>query len=170
MARTTYVRRARRSRLQRYCIKCGRPINTGDPYKWFATRIGRSSHRKYFCDTCLIRPSDKTESPNLRALYLAIEAAEDALEAAVSPKACAQILRDCAEGVREVQGMYTESADNIAAGFRHETPQSAAIREKAQKVEGFANELDRAADEIERLDDPDAAHSAVHDALSNQPL
>lgn len=157
MARVTHVKSARKD--QGSCIKCGTEIKAGDPYKWFANLIGRSSIKKKFCASCQIRPSDMTTSPHLGALYSAIENAEDELAASPGPVTLddfATILRTCGEAVREAGEGYTESAEAIVEGFGHETSQSEEIAEKAQELESFADELDSAADEIESIEDPDA--------------
>lgn len=163
MARVTHVKKAQASKSPRRCTKCGTEIKVGDPYKWFANRIGRMSMRKNFCASCPIRQSDQTTSGNLQTLYGAIEAAEDAMASAVELTLDdgAQILRDAAEGVREAAGMYEESADNMESGFGHETSMSEEIREKQNDLESFAEELEGAADDIENLDDPDEDDASI---------
>lgn len=159
MARVTHVKSAqgRKDGRARYCTRCRTEIKPGDSYRWFATRIGRMSQRKDFCANCRIRPSDQTTSPHLQTIYLAQEAAEDALGQA-GPLALAdiaEIVRGYAEGVREAGQGYEESADNMEDGFGHETEMSSQIREKAEACESFADEVESAADDIEGLDDPD---------------
>lgn len=160
MAKLIVVKAARVSKRPRACCKCHKPIREGDSYKWFASRIGRSSIRKNFCATCPVRESDRTTSTQLQTLYLAVETAEDALDAiSADPFTLddvAQILRDAAEGVREASEGYTESADNMEDGFGHPTSMSDELREKAESVEGFATDLESAADEIDGMDDPAA--------------
>lgn len=156
MAKVTYVKKAQRSKHPRNCEECRTEIKVGDPYKWFATRIGRSSTRKNFCSSCQIRPSHRTTSPHLQALYQAIENAEDILGGdPMTRDDVVGLLEETAQNVREVAEGYTESADNIEEGFGHETFQSEEIREKAQEIESFADELDSAAGEVDNLDDPD---------------
>lgn len=163
MARVTYVKKARPSKSARRCTKCHTEIKVGDPYKWFANRIGRMSMRKNFCVNCQIRQSDQTTSANLQTLYSAIEAAEDALGEAgeLTADAAAQILVNCAEGVREAADMYEDSADNMEEGFGHETYLSEEIREKSEELNSFADELESAADDIESMDDPDEDEESI---------
>jgi hypothetical protein len=160
MARVTYVASAkgRKDGRNRRCIKCGTEIEPGQPYKWTALRIGRSSQRKDFCANCPVRPSDQTTSPHLQTLYLAQETAEDALAqgGGLGLTDLADIVRGYAEGVREAAESYGESADNMEEGFGHETYQSQEIREKADECESAADTIESAADEIESMDDPDA--------------
>jgi len=168
MARVTYVKAAkgRKDGRPRRCSGCGKEINAGDPYKWFANRIGRYSSRKDFCADCRIRPSMMTTSPHLSALYAAQETAEDALGAGgddLTLADIAQIVRDYGEAVREVGTGYEESADNIEDGFGHETYQSEEIREKASACEDAADQADSAADDIEGMDDPDDDESEFRD-------
>lgn len=158
MPRLNYVQSARPSKRQRRCHGCGKDINVGDPYKWFANKVGRSSLRKDFCATCRVRPSQMTTSPHLSALYSAQEAAEDALGSFGNEGALAdygQIVRDYGEAVREVGEGYRESAQAIEDGFGHSTYQCDELNEKADNCDSFADECDNAADEIESLDDPD---------------
>lgn len=157
MARVNYVKKARASKRPRRCEKCRTEIKVGDPYKWFANRIGRSSMRHDYCSSCVIRPSDMTTSPHLSSLYSATEAADDALDEIGDGglEGIAAIVTECAGSVREVSEGYGESADNIEEGFGHETSQSEEIRGKSDELENFAQELESAADEIEGMDDPD---------------
>lgn len=159
MARVTYVKKAqgRKDGRARHCTRCRKEIKPGDPYRWFATRIGRMSQRKDFCATCPIRPSDQTTSPHLQTIYLAQEAAQDALGNldGATLGDIAEIVRDYAAGVREAGEGYTESADNMESGFGHETQMSEEIREKAQACESAADEIESMADDIEGMDDPE---------------
>jgi hypothetical protein len=168
MARVTYVKKARGTKRgeNRRCTGCGKAIKPGDPYKWFANRIGRMSSRKDYCASCVIRPSMMTTSPHLATIYAAQEAAEDALaklDRGEGLDSITQVLRDCAEGYREAKESYEESANNIVEGFGHETQQSEEIMEKSQACESAADELDNNADEIEGLDDPAAEDSEFED-------
>jgi hypothetical protein len=160
VARVTYVKSAkgRKDGRNRICAKCSTEIKPGDSYKWFANRIGTYSQRKNFCANCQVRPSDQTTSPHLQTIYLAQEAAEDALAKGdgLGLIDLAEIVRGFAEGVREASESYNESAENIEQGFGHETTQSEEIRDKASECESAADTLDSAADDIESLDDPDA--------------
>lgn len=158
MARVTHVKSAkgRKDGRPRHCTRCRREILPGESYRWFANRIGRSSIRKDFCDTCQIRPSDQTTSPHLQTIYLAQEAAQDSLDGATALADIAEVVRGYAEGLREAAESYGESADNMEDGFGHETEMSSEIREKADACESLADEVESAADEIENMDDPDA--------------
>jgi len=161
VARVTYVKSAkgRKNGQPRRCTSCGKAINPGDSYKWFANRVGRMSMRKDYCADCTIRPSAMTTSPHLQTIYAGQENAEDALgklgdEASLSD--IAEAVRGYAEALREASESYGESADNIEDGFGHETYQSAEIREKSEACESAADTVESMADDIESMDDPDA--------------
>jgi hypothetical protein len=161
MARVTYVKSAkgRKDGRARKCSNCGTEIKPGDPYKWFANRIGRFSQRKDFCADCRIRPSMQTTSPHLGTIYAGQEAAEDALAAGGSDMSLTDIadaVRGYAEALREASESYRESAQNIEDGFGHETQQSQEINEKADECESLADTVESAADDIESMDDPEA--------------
>jgi hypothetical protein len=132
------------------CSKCGGKIQKGDPYKWWANRIGRSSVKRVRCDRqeCAPRPSEySTTSPHLSALLAANENGHDALANLSIPNDdlasdVEQIVTETAEAVREVAENYAESAQNIEDGFGHSTYQSEEITEKAEQVSSQADELD----------------------------
>lgn len=158
MARITHVAKAQASKKPRWCARCGVEIKPGEPYKWFANRIGRMSIRKNYCRDHSPRPSDMTTSDKLSALYAAQEAFEDAQGAGMdTPEHVADRLHEAADSVREVAEAYTESADNIEEGFGHETMQSQEIREKAEAVEAWADEIDDAANDCESMSHEDIA-------------
>jgi hypothetical protein len=157
MARVTFVKSARASKSKRTCFTCGTEINEGDSYRWFASRIGRSSFRRNYCVNHNPRPSHMTTSDKLSQLYAAQENVEDALEVQnFSRDDIALALNDAAEQAKGVGEEYTESADNIEDGFGHETQMSEEIREKAENCEEWASTLEEAAYEVEQLADPDS--------------
>lgn len=172
MARVTHVKSAkgRKDGRARHCTRCHEEILPGSSYKWFAIRIGRSSIRKDFHDTCQIRQSDRTTSPHLQTIYAAQESAQDALDqgGAMPLADIAEIVRGYAEGLREAAEGYGESADNMEDGFGHETEMSATIREKADACESLADETESAADDIEGMDDPDAEAEEFADEFEGE--
>ena len=58
MAKITQVAKAQKD--QGKCRRCGVEIKAGEPYKWFANLVGRTSTRKVFCSKCQPRQSDMT--------------------------------------------------------------------------------------------------------------
>lgn len=168
MPRVTFVKSARASKNKRTCFTCGTEIKEGDSYRWFASRIGRSSFRRNYCITHHPRQSHMTSSGHLAQLYGAQENVEDTLAGeGWTRDDIAQALRDASETAQEVADGYTESADNIEDGFGHETQMSEEIREKVGYCEDWASTLDSAADDVEQLEDPDDIE-AIKDTVTDQ--
>lgn len=149
MPRITHVKKAQKD--QGNCRRCGKPIKTGDSYKWFANLIGRTSIRKNFCIACTPRPSDLTTSDKLAQLY----SVQETLEEAIAVVGCAEMLADAlreAEGeAREVSEAYRESISNMPENLQ-QSSQCDEMNEKADNIDSWADDLSSAADEIEGLD------------------
>lgn len=141
MARVTYVKKAQKSKRPRSCYRCGTEIKVGDPYKWFALRIGRMSQRKNFCSNCSIRRSDQTTSSQLATLWDALDDAESAVDQAGDAEEITTAVQGAYDGVYEAAEMYRESASNIEDGFGHSTYVSDELNEKADELESFADDL-----------------------------
>ncbi len=151
------------------CEKCGKTIEVGSPYKWVKPKSGPSGGRtRTRCSACPSwRPSELTGSSALSALYGAQEAAEDDLSAWEpddGTDALEAILSTLAEGIREAAQVYEEGADNMEDGFGHETSSSAELREKAETLNGMADEVEQAGD-FEEWDED----QAKADALAESP-
>lgn len=146
------------------CGKCGKEIKPGDPYKWVKPKSGPyGGTKRVRCQACPSwRPSELTSSGALSTLYAAQEAAGDDLAAwdQESLDDLRSILEALAEGVREAGGVYRESAENMEQGFGHETSMSAELTEKADALDGLADEVESAADELEEWDE-DAAKGEI---------
>lgn len=138
------------------CGKCGEEIKVGDPYKWVKPKSGPyGGSKRYRCQTCPVwRPSELTSSSALAEVYAAQETAEDAVAEwdREDADALRAILEDLAEGIRSGAQVYEESADNMESGFGHETTQSEELREKAEMLNGSADEIEAKAEEIEDFD------------------
>ncbi len=153
MARVTTVKKAQKD--QGNCEKCGTPIKVGDGYKWCAPRAHRAARgfKRRRCLACPTwQPSEMTSSPGLSALYSATEDAYDRLakwEASDGIEALEEILTNCAEGIREAAQVYEESAANMVDGFGHETVMSEEIQEKADTLNGQADEVEAAANDLQ---------------------
>lgn len=134
------------------CDSCGQPIEIGMGYKWVAPRAHRAArgHKRNRHLTCPSwRPSELTSSPHLATIYAAQEAAEDeidalAVESFEDTDSLEEALQDIAnsfgEAITEAAESYGESATNIEDGFGHSTYQSEELQEKADAVEGWAND------------------------------
>lgn len=136
------------------CGYCGEPINIGDPYKWVAPRAYRGDRgvKKVRHSSCPAwRQSELTSSPHLATMYAAQESAEDAIDALTAPESSVDvdgfldeltaIVQEAAEGVREAAESYRESAQNIEDGFGHATWQSEELNEKADSIDGWADDM-----------------------------
>lgn len=159
MPRVTLVKKAQKD--QGACRRCGTEIKTGDPYRWFANRIGRSSIRKNFCEKCVPRPSDLTTSDKLSQLYTAQEGLEDAIAAAGSVDDLACALREAAGEANEVAEAYRDSISNMPDSLQQGS-QADEMEEKASSCEEWAQNLEQAADEIEAME-PDEVDSEEED-------
>lgn len=133
------------------CGKCHKEIKVGDPYKWIAPKSGPYGGRRLVrCESC---PSwhvwEYSSSLSARLAQVAynfetsfdlgtVESAEDVTEA----------LSEVAEAIHEIASEKEESAENIESGFGHETSSSQELREVAESLNSWA-------DEIENIDIPD---------------
>ena len=164
MARVTFVKKAQASKNARVCRTCNQPIEVGMAYKWFATRIGRSSIRKNYHSGCNIPRSAFTTSDKLADLY----DAQDSIDKAYGKEDIAAALEDAADVADDVASRYEESADNIVEGFGHETMQSEEIREKAEAATAWGDVLRDAQSEIESLDESDLDESDLEAQVENE--
>lgn len=164
MARVTHVAKAQASKNARVCRTCNQPIEVGMAYKWFATRIGRSSIRKNYHSGCNIPRSAFTTSDKLAQLY----DAQDTIDNAYGKDDIAAALDEAADIAESVAGEYEESADNIVEGFGHETMQSEEIREKAESCTAWADVLRDAQSEIESLDESDLDTDDLEQQVENE--
>lgn len=163
MARTTYVKKARKDQglcMSPNCRAESREIKAGDPYKWFSIRSHRAGRgqRKQYHPQCPVPRSHTTTSAQLGTIYDAVEAAESEMASLDSYEIgdLEVIGQAAAEGIREAGEMYGEGADNIESGFGHETYVSQELREKAEGCESWADEIEQVDyDEFDEDDEPD---------------
>lgn len=137
MARTNIVNKARKD--QGNCAVCHKPINIGDSYKWVKPRY---KGKIVACLACTI-PLYMTSSSKMVAIYdeIATIDREDTDNAGDS-------LRGLAETVREIGEEYQTAADSQREVF----PDSSVAddnEEKAQGLDGWADELDSKAEEAD---------------------
>jgi len=143
----------------RKCDKCGKEIEVGQPYKWIAPKSGPYGGSKRFrCGKC---PSwqiwDYSFSLGAR-IALAQHNFETrfSVDDATGVDEVRDALSSLAEEVREIATEKEEGADNIESGFGHETSQSQELRDVADQLNSWA-------DEIEQADIPDAPEPEEHD-------
>jgi hypothetical protein len=134
------------------CDACGDKIKKGDPYLWWANKMGRISIRRVRCmkDECRPKPWDyMTTSPHIAGLMMAEDGAQTAVadvewsdDAESFVDEIQDAAQEVADAVREVAEGYGEGADNMEEGFGHATYQSEELREKAETLEGQAQEVE----------------------------
>lgn len=143
MARMHQVVKAQKD--QGSCSVCGKPVLAGFPYKWVQLKTSpRSSRRLVAHDGCRFRPSQLTTSEIKGTLYDAQEEAQDRLAQwdGLDVNELKSIQEDAAAAIREAADMAREKADNIESGFGHSTMQSEELSERADAIEGWADEIE----------------------------
>src|SRR5512135_1974453 len=156
MPRVHVVEKAKKD--QGSCCKCHKPIKAGDKYRWLK---GYKGPRKVACGDCQFSDSDKTGSDKLAAVYDARDSALESLKTLSTGdiETLKTIATDAAEAIREVAGQYQESADNIHENFS-ESATADECEEKANELEGYADEVKQAVEDIEEFDEEDAKEEA----------
>jgi uncharacterized protein YoaH (UPF0181 family) len=138
MARITYVKSARKD--QGTCQKCGKPISAGDPYKWVAIRPTPRSSRKYKrCASCPNWKPSELSSSKLAAIYAVQEDFEEYNFETFED--IQSFMESAGDAIRDVAEEYRESAQNIEDGFGHETYVSQELADKADTLEGWADDV-----------------------------
>jgi hypothetical protein len=133
----------------RNCGKCGKEIVPGMPYKHISPRSGPYGGRTlYRCAEC---PNwhvwEYSSSLSARLSEVSHDFSE-AIGNADTTDEVTEALNTAAEAVREIASEKEESAQNIEDGFQHETSQSQELRDVAEQLNSWA-------DEIENVDVPD---------------
>jgi hypothetical protein len=151
------------------CDSCGKDIEPGQSYKWVQPKSGpyggRKRNRHADCPTW--RPSELTSSNVKSILWSATEAFDDAIGGAETVQEIRDLVEEVATAAQDAIDALTESADNMEEGFGHETYQSTELRERAEEIEGWMDELsnwdaDEDPDELDDLDiDADAIRAEV---------
>jgi hypothetical protein len=156
MPKLNHVRSARFSKYGRpTCGRCETVIEIGEPYFWWANRIGRTSTKKVRCPEHKPRLSEIQGSPYKAAAYSARESVEDVLASDFEIDELAEALNQAAESVREdCVELLREGAQNIIDGFERETAQSDEMIERADAFDAWADDLESAATDVEAIDWP----------------
>lgn len=155
----------------RNCTRCHQPIEAGQKfYQWCprATRSGSGYNRFRHVACGSPRQSELYPFNKLAPLWDAQADADgeitlvsvDERDHASALEAIKATVQTVADAARSVGEEYGESADNIESGFGHETYQSSELREKADALEAWADELEQwepAQDEpdLSEFDDPE---------------
>jgi hypothetical protein len=126
------------------CSKCGTEIAVGQPYK-YTEAYNRTIIR---CGPCPA-PQPWEYSSSLSALLAQIDHEASAEISEATDRDSLEAARDnAAQAVRDLAEQKEESAQNLEDGFGHETEQSNELRE-------IADQLNSWADEIEGVDFPE---------------
>ena len=157
----------------------------GDPYRWVKFNR-RPRNVRCMAKGCAFRRSDLTTSDKLGRVYDAQDAASDAVAAWTgegddAADELTQSLADLASELREVASEYTESADAMESAFTGGSPTIDDCREKAEALEGWADELESTDFDTWGSDSEDAgdeAHAAwldeqrdkANDAVNDCPI
>jgi hypothetical protein len=141
MARVQHVARRRVGKRGEYvlrCHRCGQGIEYGQPYKFFRLKQARGGIKRSFHPDCPILPSDRTTS-RMGEVWDA-QASFDARSAEDQEELRGQ-LETLAETVMMVAQEYRDSVESMEAGFGHRTYQADELEERAEALEGWAEEL-----------------------------
>jgi hypothetical protein len=129
----------------RNCDKCRNEIKVGDPYKHISPRSGPYGGRTlYRCDECPtwhIWEYSSSLSAQLAETAWNFNAALDSVE---SEDDVQTALNETADEIRLIAAVKEEGADNIESGFGHETQQSEELREIADQLNAWADEIENA--------------------------
>lgn len=129
------------------CQKCGTEILPGQPYKWIEPKMRGMMVRCTSCPNWNVW--EYSSSLSARIAEVQSNAADALAGDFESADDLTSILGDIASEIRSLAEEKEEAASNMEEGFGHETYQSAEIREQAEQLESWA-------DEVENTDIPEA--------------
>lgn len=129
----------------RKCDKCGKEIEVGSSYKWIAPKSGPyGGSKRYRCSDCPTwQVWEYSYSLSARIAQIQNDFQFDA-SGYESAEDVTSWLSEFAEAVRELATEKEEGADNIESGFGHETSQSEELREIAEQLNNWADEIEQA--------------------------
>lgn len=127
------------------CDHCGKDIEIGTPYKHMSPKSGpyggRQLNRHEGCPSW--QPWDYSSSLSARIAQIQHDFSK-AMEGAEDPDSVTEALSDAAEQVRDLANEKSEAADSLESGFGHETYQSEEIRQTADDLESWADDIEGA--------------------------
>lgn len=153
------------------CGKCGDKIKPGDGYRWWANRAPgqRGSVRRIRCMKQGCTPTTAERTPGRRGQLMGIqEDLDKALGSATTIEDLGSVRDDAASQLRDFGQEFADGADNMEAGFGHETYQSAELREKAEAIEAIADEIEGLEAEASDDDAEEFDEEQVGKALSQE--
>lgn len=129
----------------RKCDKCGTEIKVGDPYKWIKPKSGPyGGQLRVRCGPCpnwQVWEYSSSLSARLSQVSFEFWGQVDDVN---SQEEVTDALSSAAEAVREIASEKEEGAENIESGFGHETEQSQELRDVAEQLNGWADEIENA--------------------------
>jgi hypothetical protein len=126
----------------RNCGKCGVEIKVGDPYKWVAVKRQYGGVKYYRCATCPNWQQSELSSSKMAGVYAAQEQCDADVAGCESADDLQSLAQDLAEQIRGVAEEYEESGNNMEEGFGHATYLSDELKEKAESLNSWADEVE----------------------------
>ena len=126
----------------RKCDKCGNEIKPGDPYKWAKVKSGPYGGRMLVrCGTCPTWKPSEMSSSKMAGIYAAQERADEEAASCESVDDLEALRDELADDIEAVGDEYEESAQNMEDGFGHETSMSEELRQKAEDIKSWADDI-----------------------------
>lgn len=136
------------------CDSCNKDITPGTPYKHISPKSGpyggRTLNRHEDCPTWNVW--EYSSSLSARISQIQHEGAQ-ALGNATSQEDFEGILEDISTRIQELADEKEEAASNMEDGFGHETEQSATLRETAEALSSWADEIQSV--DVPEMPDPE---------------
>lgn len=139
----------------RKCGKCGKEIEVGQPYKWIAPKSGPYGGTKMFrCGDCptwqvweyssslSARTAEIAHNLSTAIEDLELGEIDEDFDGASALEDVTSALSDAAEEIRALASEKGEAAQNIEDGFQHETSQSQELRDIAEQLESWADDVE----------------------------
>lgn len=123
----------------RHCDRCKAEIEVGQPYKWVQPK---NRGKRVRCGTCPTwDPWELSDSLSAKVQQIQSEGSE-ALSQADDEGSMRDAQSTIVEQIRELAEAKSEAADNLEEGFQHETSQSQEIRDTADQLGEWADEVE----------------------------
>lgn len=138
----------------RKCEKCDTDLKIGEKYKSIGIKRQYGGVVRYRCMSCPTwQPWEYSDSLSARIQQIQnMQLGEETWETADDAETSAS---EVAEAIRELASEKEEAADNMEEGFGHETSQSEEIREQAQQLNDWADEVEQAGSEADFPEEAD---------------
>lgn len=126
----------------RVCGSCRQPIELGTPYKHITPKSGpyggAQLNRHESCPTWQVWEYSSSMSARLAEIENSFQQALDSCE---SEDDVQQALDEAADRIEELADEKDEAGQNIEDGFQHETGQSAELKDTAEQLRSWAEEV-----------------------------